>query len=179
MPREINYSSRVLPGLRACTVDIDQIAKKKDRNGTIFQRVAPSPRVLLLFLLFLFFFFFFFLPPGSAVFNRGINQPECGWWSWSWSTASAIDRGLSTTNKDLSLRDTKSVRFSRLLLAFTSYPRTFLVSSYVPYRHSLAIQNSFFVHNDPSLGRAIKGSRKWDQRDSREERVFSSSVSTK
>lgn len=112
--------------------------------------------------------FFFFLPPGSAVFNRGINQPEYGRWSWSWSTASAIDRGLSTPNKDISLRDTKSVRFSRLLLAFTSYPRTFLVSSYVSCRHSLAIWNSFFVHNDPSLGREIKGSRKWNQRDSRE-----------
>lgn len=135
-------------------------SKKKDRNGTIFQRVAPS--------LFLFLLFFFFLPPGSAVFNRGINQPEYGRWSWSWSTASAIDRGLSTPNKDISLRDTKSVRFSRLLLAFTSYPRTFLVSSYVSCRHSLAIWNSFFVHNDPSLGRKIKGSRKWNQRDSRE-----------
>lgn len=117
---------------------------------------------------FFFLFFFFFLPPGSAVFNRGINQPEYGRWSWSWSTASAIDRGLSTPNKDISLRDTKSVRFSRLLLAFTSYPRTFLVSSYVSCRHSLAIWNSFFVHNDPSLGREIKGSRKWNQRNSRE-----------
>lgn len=120
-----------------------------------------------------FFSFFFFLPPGSAVFNRGINQPEYGRWSWSWSTASAIDRGLSTPNKDISLRDTKSVRFSRLLLAFTSYPRTFLVSSYVSCRHSLAIWNSFFVHNDPSLGRKIKGSRKWNQRDSREKNACS------
>lgn len=119
------------------------------------------------------FFLLFFLPPGSAVFNRGINQPECGWWSWSWSTASAIDRGLSTPNKDLSLRDTKSVRFSRLLLAFTSHPRTFLVSSSVACCHSLAIQNSFFVHNDPSLGRVIKGSRKWNQRDSRGKNAFS------
>lgn len=179
MPREINYSSRVLPGLRACTVDIDQIAKKRTEMAQFSNALRPVREYFSFFFFSFSSFFFFFLPPGSAVFNRGINQPECGWWSWSWSTASAIDRGLSTTNKDLSLRDTKSVRFSRLLLAFTSYPRTFLVSSYVPYRHSLAIQNSFFVHNDPSLGRAIKGSRKWDQRDSREERVFSSSVSTK
>lgn len=75
MPREINYSSRVLPGLRACTVDIDQIAKKRTEMAQFSNALRPV-REYFSFFFFSFSSFFFFF---AARFRRIQPRNKSAW----------------------------------------------------------------------------------------------------